>query len=147
MEKNKKEYSAEELSTLEDKFLAGESLTKEELIAIGEAEEEEKEATGSDLQKPLEQIADIMLQKAKGGNVSGGKPFDPTTAKPLPVLTMAEKAEQYYKGVDLPNFPWPGIHVTSDLQVFFGNVQGENALANHKAANPGMTHESFPKPK
>lgn len=103
-------------------------------------------------QSDLERLADIILSKQGGGNVVGGKPFIPLSAEEvakLPKKTMEETAAEYFGTIDLTNFPWPGIHVSSDLQIFMGHVSGENARDNHVAANKsgGMTFQSFPKPQ
>jgi hypothetical protein len=142
-----KVYSAEELNTLQEKYLSGDILSKEELIAIGV---EKVQGATPDLMSQLEKIADIMLQKAKGGAALGGTPFVPASPEEVAnrkKLTMEEKAKEYFDSVDLPNFPWPGIHVTDDLLIFIGHVQGENARDNHIRENNGMKFESFPKPQ
>lgn len=150
--KDKSKYSAEELSTLETKYLAGEKLTKEELIAIGETEDEKSPRDSgsglSDIEKFANVLADVLDKRNDGPK--GGKPHVPLSAEEvakLPKKTMGEKAQEYFEGVDLKDFPWPGIHVTSDLQIFTGHVQGENSRDNHIASNPGMKFESFPKPQ
>lgn len=99
-------------------------------------------------QSDLERLANIILAKQGYAN-QGGTPHVPLSAEELAKLTpmtMDEKAAEYYAGQNLNDFPWPGIHVTSDLHIFFGNVQGENARDNYVRENKGMTYQSYPKP-
>lgn len=103
----------------------------------------------TDLGSTLEKLADIMLAKSSG-QVTGGAPHVPKSAEEvaaLPKMSQDEKAAEFYGSIkDLNDWPWPGIHVTSDNQVFIGHTQGENARDNHVAENKGMTFKSFPKP-
>jgi hypothetical protein len=146
--------SAKELAALQAKVDAGTALTDTEQAAYDAATAPvEDPASTPDLSSQLERIADLMLAKSHG-HVSGGKPHVPLTAEELakrPKMSMEEKAEEYYGGVKLAEFPWPGIHVTSDNQVFLGNVLGENARDNHIASSmvngsPTLTFKSYPKP-
>lgn len=108
----------------------------------------ESKAPASSLEEQLGKIADIMLARSSG-QIKGGTPHVPLSAEEvakLPKKTMQDVASEYLQGKDSTNFPYPGIHVTSDLMIFIGNVQGENAMSNHKAVNPGMTHISVPTP-
>lgn len=103
-------------------------------------------APASDIQRLVEVLAEMT------GNVGlkGGTPFIPLTPEQLaklPKKTEEQVADEYYASVKLDDFPWPGIHVSSDGQIFMGHVQGENARDNHVRANTGMTYKSFPKPK
>lgn len=102
-----------------------------------------------DLTKHLEQIADIMLKKAKGEAI-GGTPFVPLSAEEvakLPKQTQEDKAEEYWVNQDLNSYPHEGIFVSSDLQIFTKSVHGENALLNHIQDNKGITAKYFQKPK
>ena len=105
-------------------------------------------ATPSILEDQLAKIADMMLGKMNPGIV-GGAPHVPLSAEELakqPKKTMEEVAEEYLAGKDSTNFPFPGIHVTSDLNVFVGNAVGENSRDNHLASNKSLTFLSFKTP-
>lgn len=149
--RDKKGLSVEDLKALQARVTNGETLTPEEqdqlLTAEMEQEDAERKAdTEAEINAVADRISTLVAKKIKNGIAAeGGTPFDPSTAAKRKALTKEEKAEEYFNGHT--DFPWPGIHITDDLQVFLGNVQGENAMANHKAANPGMKHESFSKPQ
>jgi hypothetical protein len=118
------------------------------------ADETKKTAGASevsaDLQKSLEIIADVLLEKTKGGNALGGKPFDPSTAPAPKKLTAKERAKEYFASHN--DFPHPGIHITSDGQIFLATPMGENALLNHVNASKvndvaTISFDSFKKPE
>jgi hypothetical protein len=142
-----KGLSVEELKALQAKVEAGETLTADEQKALDASLKDQDTETLQEEQ--LDKIATLISKKLKDGNTDGGKPFVPAAdeAEKAKAKTQDEVADEYFKGVDLDSFPWPGIHVTSDNQIFLGNVQGENALGNHVAANKGMTHKSYAKPQ
>jgi hypothetical protein len=90
-----------------------------------------------------------MLSKMNPNTVGGTPhiPMSPDEVAKLPKKELEDIANDYYSNLkDLNDFPWPGIHVTSDGQIFMGHIQGENARDNHVAENKGMTFRSFPKP-
>ena len=102
----------------------------------------------------LEALANIIMGKTNP-SITGGTPHVPLSAKEvaaLPKQTQEERAAEYYGSIDLDHFTLPGIHVTSDLQIFQGSPLGENALSNHVASSvvngvPTITYKSFPKPQ
>jgi hypothetical protein len=157
--------SVEDLKALQEKVASGVPLTdleKAQLDASIEAQAED-EATAkrkaefeAEQEAQVDRIANLIARKLTfGAAPEGGKPHVPLSAKAvaaLPKQTQEERAEEYYKNMeDASEFPWPGIHVTSDLNIFLGNPLGENALANHVASSvvngvASITYKSFPKP-
>lgn len=121
-------------------------------MAKKETQEDGSKASSSLID--LEELANIILGKTNP-MTAGGKPFVPLSEKEvaaLPKQTQEERAAEYYASIDLDHFTLPGIHVTSDLQIFQGSTIGENALSNHIAASvvngvPTVTYKSFPKPQ
>lgn len=103
----------------------------------------------------IQQLADVLLQKAKG-QVSGGIPFDPSKEVVNTGKTPADLAKEYFdykiEQNTLKDFPHEGIVVTNDLQIFTPDIKGLNALQNHvmSFSRPGspssITYESFTKP-
>lgn len=148
-DKNKNVLSVEELKALQAKVSNGEKLTSQEEDQLLAAEMEAEEASRHSTQdEEINRIASIIAKKIKSGNVEGGEPFVPASAEEvakMKKLTPAEKAEEYFS--NQKDFPWPGIFVSDDLQIFIDHVQGVNALHNHISAHEGMKAYKFDKPQ
>ena len=120
------------------------------------AKENSKEESGKVASSftDLEELANIILGKTNP-SLAGGKPHPVMSDEQMAAVkkkTPKEIAEDFWIATDLKYFTFPGIHVTSDGQIFHGNLQGENSLANHIASSvvngvPTITYESFKKPE
>jgi hypothetical protein len=149
-----KKLSAKELAVLQAKIDAGTPLTEGEQASYDAASGSSEEQSAPDFASSIEKLADVIIAKSHG-HVAGGKPHVPLSAeevKKLPKKSQDEVADEYFSHANKDgDFPWPGIHVTSDNQVFLGNVPGENARDNHIASSavngsPTLSFKSYPKP-
>lgn len=118
--------------------------------AEGAASEAAPSISAEQLSQQMAELAKNIAMIAKGGNVSGGEPFDPSKAPAPKKLSAKEQAAEYFAAHK--DFPWPGIHITSDGQIFLGNPHGDNARDNHIAASvvngvATLKYESFKKPE
>jgi hypothetical protein len=101
----------------------------------------------------LERLAEIILAKQSGSGYIGGTPHVPLTPEEvaqLPKKSATQIAEEYFGNLEakgnLKDFPWDGIHVTSDGHIFFDNLQGRNACQNHLASDKNLTVVGFATP-